>query len=301
MKKILTLLVLLMTAGLTASAQSQGESNTARFSYLPYCFEAAPAVAGDPANSQTADTCIKRSAAGIFKFTTGDLSTAATINALKFSASVAGLASYNVAPGVAPTSAAAGDVWVDSTSKALMVSPIAADPLIVSTSLQVLPAQTAITTVSTIQVLNGLTAITVPAGALNAVGKTLRICGQFVFSNGATAPLLTLSLKFGSVVVAAPVSSANANTNSSSPALFCFLASTSATGASGTVEAHGYLQENVASAVAGAAAATFPDTVTAASSAIDLTAAVTVTLNLTVSSGPVTTATLRTASVEIIN
>lgn len=302
LKKSLTILgVVLASVLLTSSAFSQVITwdNSRISTAAPWCV--GPALTATSASPSAVDLCINRSAASVVKFTTGDLSTAATINSAKFSASVAGLASFNIVPGVAPTAGVAGDVWVDSTSKALMVSPLASDPLIVSTSLQVLPVQTAITTVSTIQVLNGLTAITVPAGALNVVGKTMRICGQFVFSNGATAPLITLTLKLGTVAVAAPVSAANANSNSSSPALFCFLVSTSATGASGTVEAHGYLTENTGSAVAGASALTFPDTTTAASSAIDLTAAVSATLNLTVASGPVTTATLRTASVEIIN
>jgi hypothetical protein len=215
-------------------------------------------------------------------------------------ATTAASAGFNLPAGTAPTAALAGDIYNDSTKKAIVMSNIAANPLTISGTLQVLPAQTAITTVSTIQAMNS-TAITIPAGALNVVGKMSRICGQFVFSNGATAPLITLSEKFGAVALAAPVSSANANTNSSSPGLFCFYTTTTATGASGTVESHGYLTENVASAVAGAAASTFPDTVTAVSSAIDLTAAITVTINMTVSSGPVTTATLRWATVELLN
>jgi hypothetical protein len=283
----------------TSPAQTVTWDNTRLNSAVALCGQAALTATVNVAASNLNDVCWFRSAAGVWKATTNDLSTLATISA-KLAASTTAQASTNVAAGTAPTAAAAGDFWNDSTKLAFAVSPIASDPLYVSTALQVLPAQTAITTVSTIQVMNSTT-ITIPAGAINAVGKTVRICGQFVFSNGATAPLLTLSLKFGSVVLAAPVSAANANSNSSSPALFCFNATTAATGASGTIEAHGYLQENVASAVAGAAMATYPDTVTAVSSAVDLTAAITVTLNLTVSSGPVTTATLRQATIEIIN
>ena len=54
-------------------------------------------------------------------------------------------------------------------------------------ALAVLPAQTAITTVTTIQAMNS-TGITIKAATLNAVGKTLHVHGYFVFSNASTTP-----------------------------------------------------------------------------------------------------------------
>ena len=226
----------------------------------------------------------------------------ATAAPILAAASTATLASLNIPAGTAPTAAVVGDVWYDSTTKAYTVSPVvASNPQRLPGVLAVLPPQAAITTVTTIQVLNGTTAITIPAGAINVVGKHVRIKGMFVFSNGADTPALTVTLKFGAVTLAAPVSAANANNNSSSPAFFDFDVTTSTTGATGTVEAHGRLMENVASGTAGAAMATYPDTVTAASGAIDLTGAITATINLTVGGGTVTTATLRQTTVEILN
>jgi hypothetical protein len=167
-------------------------------------------------------------------------------------------------------------------------------------TLAVLGAQTAITSVSTITAMNSTT-VTVPAGALNVVGKTLRVRGYFVFSNGATTPAITITLKLGTVTMSAPVSAANANSNSSSPSFFEFTAACATTGATGTMEAHGLLQMDTADATAGNALTTYPSHETAVSSAVDLTSALALTINMTVSSGPVTTATLRQAVIELLN
>ena len=212
-------------------------------------------------------------------------------------ASTASLASTNIPAGTAPTTCVAGDQWLDSTQKAFTICPIAADPLYVSTALTTLHAQTAITTVTTIQALNSTT-VTVPAGAMNVAGKTLHVKGYFVFSNGATTPTLTVTLKLGSVLMSAPVSAANANSNSSSPVWFEFYATTVGTGASGTLEAHGYVMDDVADATAGHPLTFYPDYLAAVSSAVDLTAAENITVNLT-ASATVTTATLRLCTFEI--
>jgi hypothetical protein len=294
---------------ITGASQNIGSTLVSASTAIPGTNAAAfTSTAANPAtagllrgpNNTTLVAARNAAASGNINVLGTNASNQAVLAATKLTASTTALASLNIPAGTAPTTPAINDVWADA--KGLLMSPVAAsNPLRVDGTLITLPPQTAITTVSTIQVLNGTTAITIPAGAINVVGKHVRIRGMFVFSNDVTAPVLTVSLKFGSVVLAAPVSAANANSNSSSPAFFTFDVTVSATGASGTVEAHGELRENVASAVAGAAMASYPDTVTATSSAIDLTAAITATLNLTVSSGPVTTATLRQATVEVLN
>jgi hypothetical protein len=214
-------------------------------------------------------------------------------------ASTSSLASQNIPAGTAPTSAVAGDVWNDSTRQAIAISPITADPLYVGGALKVLPAQTAITTVTTIQAMNSTT-VTIPANALNVAGKTLHVKGYFVFSNSATTPIVTITLKIGSVLMAAPVSTANVNSNSSSPAWFEFYAETVSTGASATLEAHGVLGMNVTDATNGHPLSVFSDYLAAVSSAVDLTSAQNITINMT-SNATITTATLRQAVIEILN
>jgi hypothetical protein len=228
--------------------------------------------------------------------------TAQTISNTVFNsaASNTSRAGLNMPAGTAPTTPAIGDMWADSTRKAVMMSPtVASNPLAVSGALTVLGAQTPITTVTTIQAMNS-TAVTVPAGAMNVAGKTLHVKGYFTFSNASTTPVITITLKLGSVVMAAPVSTANVNSNSSSPAWFEFYAKTATTGASGTVEAHGTLDMNVTDATNGHALSRFSDYLAAVSSAVDLTTAENITINMT-ADATVTTATLREASFEILN
>jgi len=223
-----------------------------------------------------------------------------TTEPVVYPASTTTLASTNIPAGTAPTTPVAGDVWNDSTQKAVVISPIASDPLNLGGALTVLHAQTPITTVSTIQALNSTT-VTVPANALNTAGKTIHVKGYFVWSNGVDTPVMTISLKLGSVTMAAPVSAALVASNSSSPAWFEFFATTVATGASGTLEAHGVLMIDSTDATAGNALSIYPDHLAAVSSAVDLTSAENITVNMTVSGGPVTTATLRLATFEILN
>ena len=228
---------------------------------------------------------------------------AITVTAAKVTgaAAAAGYASFNAPAGTAPTTPAIGDIWNDSTKKAMVISPtVASNPLSLGGALAVVQNQTAITTVSTIQAMNSTT-VTVPAGAMNVAGKTLHVKGYFVFSNGVTTPTITITLKLGSVLMAAPVSTAIVASNSSSPAWFDFYCTTASTGASGTVEAHGTLSMDVADNTHGNPLSTFPDFLAAASSAVDLTSSENVTVNMTVANGPVTTATLRLATFEILN
>lgn len=289
-----------IATGLTASGSASND-----FSGSTGAFKTSTGAVGMQGQvTFTAGILASGAVANDFSGSTGTFKTSTGVNTFGgegvFPAATASLASANVPAGTAPTSAVAGDLYNDSSKKCLTFSNIAATPECFVGTLITLQPQTAITTVSTIQALNS-TAITIPAGAMNVQGKHFRACGTFVFSNGATTPSLTVSLKFGSVVLAAPASAANANTNSNSPVYFCFNATTAATGASGTLEGHGFLTENTASAVAGAAGSTYLDTTTAASSAVDLTSAITVTVNLTVANGPVTTATLRQLTVELLN
>ena len=155
--------------------------------------------------------------------------------------------------------------------------------------------QTAVTTVTTAQAMGTWT---LAAGAMNVQGKKMRIKGYAVFSNGATTPAITLSVKIGSSIT--PVSivgAANANTNSSAPLPFDIVIQTTTTGSSGADEAHGCMQDATSAAwSSGTAMVTYCDNNTAASSTYDHTAANALAINIAATAA-LTTVTLRDLSI----
>lgn len=295
MEKILTLLAWLMTAGLFASAQSVGESNTARFSYLPYCFEAAPSVAGDAANSQTYDVCIKRSAAGVLTFTQGDLSTVASIKNLKFSAGVAGAASFNLPTGVVPTTSAVGDWWVP-VQVVPSFSEVSGSAISVVGNIYSLAGAQAATVVNTATTITG-SSFTLPAGVMNVAGKTLEGEGWLTSINTTGTPTVAIAVKIGSITLATCTSAAITNAVTA-PVHFTFTVKTAAIGASGTDESHCAL--DIPLAAAGNAVGRYLDANVAVSSTYDHTAANAIVLVGT-SAGASNSLTLRDLRYDIKN
>lgn len=165
--------------------------------------------------------------------------------------------------------------------------------------LKVTPAQTALTTITTAQTLDSLT---LPTGALNVVGRALRVCFDGVYTSpGTTAPTITVALKIGSSVTPISVTSAGVSTTASTNMPFkgCFVVSTAAIGATGTDEAHGELDVNITANTPAAAFAAYADTNTAVSSTYDHTASNTATLSIATSL-TMTSATLRMATWELL-
>lgn len=158
--------------------------------------------------------------------------------------------------------------------------------------------QSAITTVTTAQ---SLASWTMAAGAMNVQGKKMTIKGELMFSNGATTPAITLSVKIGaSVTPVSIVGASNANTNASSPLYFEFEIQTTTTGTSGADEAHGRFCETVAAAwSSGTAVVCYLDGQTAASSTYDHTAANAISLNIAATAA-LTTVTLRDISINFV-
>jgi hypothetical protein len=158
--------------------------------------------------------------------------------------------------------------------------------------------QTAITTVTTAQTMASWQ---IAAGAMNVQGKKMKIKGFLTFSNGATTPAITLSVKIGSSMT--PVSivgAANANTNSNAPVEFEAYVQTTTVGTSGADEAHGCFRNATAAAwSSGASMLSFCDNNTAASSTYDHTVANTLALNIA-ATAVLTTVTLRDVSIEFI-
>lgn len=159
-------------------------------------------------------------------------------------------------------------------------------------------AQPANATITTIQVMG-----TCPLGAgiQNVSGKVLRVTGHLVYTSGAQTGTMTISAIEGGVTPIAVTSGAivtGGQTNAQ--AEFDYYITTAFTGTAGTLESHGKLAVQLATAANGTAMSTFNDQNTAVSSAVNLTAANNLTINITMTSST-TSATLRDAQVWLLN
>lgn len=156
----------------------------------------------------------------------------------------------------------------------------------VSPSIQT--AQAALTNVTTAQTAftiqacsTSLTTNCLPAGLMNAVNKTMEVCGELMFSNGVTTPAITIAVKFGAATPVSITTASNANSNTNAPLNFCVRVTTATSGTSGTDEAHGWLTDATAAAwTSGTAVSTFVDGNTAVSSGYDHTVANAVTVTI---------------------
>lgn len=163
-------------------------------------------------------------------------------------------------------------------------------------ALKILPAQTALTTVTTAQNL-----MVVPLGGigfLNKLGRTLLISGYGIFTT-AGVPQITIAIVIGGVTVCSIQTPAIGAAQTNGQFQFSIQLSVVSTGASGTIEAHGTISVQGGATLAAAVPA-YADQNTAPSSAINLTATntVTATIAATVS---LSSAQLRLASVEVLN
>ena len=162
-------------------------------------------------------------------------------------------------------------------------------------TLLLLQAQTALSTITTAQTLFSLAFL---KGALNKTNRTLRVTGTIIFTVGTGTPTTTIVLKLGSVTLATIVTAAlQAVTNGQ--LVFDFLISVATSGSSGTLEVHGSVKAQLG-ATNPLAIAEYLDVNTAASSAVDLTAAETLTATIAAST-TMSAAQLRQALVELVN
>jgi hypothetical protein len=160
-------------------------------------------------------------------------------------------------------------------------------------------APTALTTITTAQ---NLLSKSIPAGALNKLLRTLRICGFLIYTTpGTTTPAMTIAVKLGAVTLCTITAAAFSSTASTNmPVQFVFTLTVTTTGSSGKFEGHGKVIANISANTPAAAAAMYLDTGTAASSAIDLTIAETLTVTIAANSA-ISSAQLRQLTVEIVN
>lgn len=167
-----------------------------------------------------------------------------------------------------------------------------------STLIAQLPAQTAVTAVTTAQTM-GSALLT--AGFQNVVGRTLEICGAGIYTSaGTSTPTMTISLLDGGVTamsVTTDALSATAVTNA--PFRFCFTLATAAAGATGTLESHGWLAADIGSSTT-AASTIYLDALAGLSSPINFTAANTLAFRVAASAA-LTSVQLRSLQVVALN
>ncbi len=158
----------------------------------------------------------------------------------------------------------------------------------------VLPAQTAKTAITTAQ---ALLAFAFGPGALNVVGRKLRVRGVAIYATTAgNVATLSIALTLGGVTlctITTPATNTAASTNL--PLQFEFELTVVTLGATATIESHGRVDVNIGT-VAAAVATTYLDTNVAVSSAVNLTAASTLGVTIAASAA-IPSAQLRSATV----
>ena len=158
----------------------------------------------------------------------------------------------------------------------------------------VLPAQTAVTAITTAQ---NLLTFLFGAGALNVTGRKIRVKGVAIYSTtAANVATISIALVLGGVTLCT-ITTAATNTAASAnlPLRFEFELTVVTLGATATIEAHGRVDANVGT-VAAAAVAVYLDTNTAVSAAVNLTSASTLAVTIAASAA-IPSAQLRAATV----
>lgn len=144
----------------------------------------------------------------------------------------------------------------------------------------------------------------IPAGALNTVGRTLRVSSAGLYTTQAgQTPVVTVKVKLGSLTLLSWASTATSAAATDMPWNFAVDITTAVVGASGTLEVHGNLVFNLGT-TPGVASDVIPDTNTAAVGTIDLAAAQTLQITIAFSTQPSTpfnAATQRQLAIGIVN
>jgi hypothetical protein len=165
----------------------------------------------------------------------------------------------------------------------------------IETMLQLLQAQTALTTITTAQTLFSRA---LPAGALNKLNRTILITGTVIFTVGAGTPTCTIAITLGGVTLCTITTAALA-VSTNAQLVFQFTLSVASVGASGTLEAHGSVSVQL-SGTLGTAIPQYFDQNIAVSSAVNLTSALTLAATIAAST-TMASAQLRQGLVEVVN
>lgn len=146
--------------------------------------------------------------------------------------------------------------------------------------------------------------INIPAGYLNTLGKSMTFCGNGFATTNGTGGTITLKTLISSIVgttTITPFSVVSPSIAASAiqvPINFCETWTTAATGATGTLEVHGWVDYGVAGTAVGSLA---QDTIFAVSSAIDLTKQDQIQFTITPTTAGLTAAQLRQLEIIPIN
>lgn len=145
-----------------------------------------------------------------------------------------------ISQGVPPTSNpnAPGSLIVDVVDGALYLVPNSGTPKALSSLIASLVNQTALTAITTAQTLFS---VALGAGALNMVGRVLRVHGYVVFNTtAANVATVTLVLKLGGVTLGTILTTAtNTAALTGAPLEFDFLIAVTTAGSSGAVVVSG--------------------------------------------------------------
>jgi hypothetical protein len=165
------------------------------------------------------------------------------------------------------------------------------------------PPFTAVATISA-AATGTLGTINLPAGYLNSLGRTIRICGSGFATTNSTPGTLTLATTLAStpgVTTITPFTAVSGATTASAAVNFNFCTdwTTTATGATGTLEAHGWANYTLAGTAVASPAA---DIIRAASASVNLTTQDQIAVTLTPATTAITTggAQLRQLTVEVL-
>jgi hypothetical protein len=161
-----------------------------------------------------------------------------------------------------------------------------------------IPQQTALSAITTAQ---NLFSQTFGPGALNVVGRAVRVRGSLIYSTTATnVATITIALKLGALTLCT-ITTAATNTAASVnlPIQFDFNFSVVTTGTAATINCHGSVAINIGTAAA-PSFVTYLDTNTAAVGPVDLTIAEILAVTIAASAA-VPSAQLLGASIDILS
>lgn len=183
----------------------------------------------------------------------------------------------------------------DTQNNTLSISGSSRRLALLRASIAVLSAQAALAAITVAQ--NLLTQV-FPLGALNVTGRRVRIKGSLIYSTTiANVATISIAVVLGGVTLCT-ITTAATNTAASAnlPIQFAFEFTVATTGANATIETHGRVDANIGTVAAGAAA-TYLDTNTAVSAAVNLLAQSTLAVTIAASAA-VPSAQLRDAVLE---
>lgn len=164
------------------------------------------------------------------------------------------------------------------------------------------PPFPALGTVAT-TVVGNLGTINIPAGYLNSLGKSLTFCGNGYATTNGTTGTLTFGVSLASLVGTTSISpytsgvSGTTTASTQTPLNFCVTMTTAATGATGTLEVHGWTSFTLAPAT-NQVAAFQTDKIFAVSSTVDLTKQDQIQFTITPTTTGLTAAQLRQLTIS---